>query len=82
MESKGINTLLDCNDVETRRLQAGAKCRWINGNQRVSDMDQPREDALQAVASNKGCPRHEDPPHLTQKLVLQLAGRHVMQHRE
>jgi hypothetical protein len=55
---------------------------WIDGNQRVADVNHPHPTTLKAVATNEVAAWLEDPKHFLQDLVLLGWRRNVVEHGE
>lgn len=77
-----MRVLFDFQDLESRGLKSPTEGARVNWHEDVTDVDQPHEQALQAVAAHKNSARLDDPPDFAEKLVLQFGRGHVMKHRE
>jgi hypothetical protein len=71
VEAEGAGTFLKFNHFESGIFKACAKGIRTNRDKRVTQMEHPHEYGLQAVASDEGSSRFENPPHFAKEFVLQ-----------
>ena len=82
MKPEKARCLLDVNHLEPGCFHASGESVRVDRNKRVAKMNEPHERAGQTIAACQFAPGTQNSFHLAEHRILQLRGRHMVQHGE
>jgi hypothetical protein len=82
MKPKRLGVRLDFDHFKSGGPKTIAECIGRHRDERVADVNQPHEQAVQAIGAEENSSRLQDAPHFTKELVLKCSGVDVVKHSE